>query len=127
LFPTPAALAEAEIEAIGVTGRRADTIRSLSRAVADGVIPLDPGADHAAVRERLLGIAGIGEWTVGYALLRAFKDPDAFPAGDVALLRAAQRLGIAETAKALTRAAEDWRPWRAYMVMHLWRAGSGGG
>jgi len=127
LFPTPAALAEAEIEAIGVTGRRADTIRSLSRAVADGVIPLDPGTDFAVVRDRLLGIAGIGEWTVGYAQLRAFKDPDAFPAGDVALLRAAQRLGIAETAKALAAAAEDWRPRRAYMVMHLWRAGSGGG
>ena len=44
-----------------------------------------------------------------------------------ALLRAAQRLGGAETARELRGAAERWRPWRAYAVMHLWREGAGGG
>jgi AraC family transcriptional regulator of adaptative response / DNA-3-methyladenine glycosylase II len=74
------------------------------------------------LRRDLLAIPGIGEWTVGYAWLRALKDPDAFPAGDIALLRAAQRLGLAETGRELRRAAERWRPWRAYAVMHLWRS-----
>lgn len=127
LFPAPTALADAGIEAIGVTGRRADTIRLLARAVADGSVRLDPGIEPAMLRRELLAIPGIGEWTVGYAWLRALKDPDAFPAGDIALLRAAQRLGLAETGGELGRAAERWRPWRAYAVMHLWRDGSGGG
>lgn len=121
LFPVPAALADAGIEAIGVTGRRANTIRLLARAVADGSLRLDPGIEPAVLRRDLLAIPGIGEWTVGYAWLRALKDPDAFPAGDIALLRAAQRLGLAGTGRELKRAAERWRPWRAYAVMHLWR------
>jgi AraC family transcriptional regulator of adaptative response / DNA-3-methyladenine glycosylase II len=54
--------------------------------------------------------------------MRALKDPDAFPHGDVALVKAAARLGIADTSAALDAAAEAWRPWRAYAAMHLWNS-----
>jgi AraC family transcriptional regulator of adaptative response / DNA-3-methyladenine glycosylase II len=42
-------------------------------------------------------------------------DPDAWPAGDLALVRAA-----GTTSAALAARAEAWRPWRAYAAMHLW-------
>lgn len=122
LFPTADALAAADIAAIGMPGRRAATIRSLAAAVAAGRLRLDPAADWATLRAALLDLPGIGEWTVGYVQLRAMKDPDAFPRGDIALLRAAQRLGIAPTQAALQRAAEAWQPWRSYAVLHLWRS-----
>ena len=49
--------------------------------------------------------------------MRALSDPDAFPAGDLALLRAA---GM-KTPTELERHAERWRPWRAYAAMHIWQ------
>ena len=125
LFPAADALADAAIEAIGMPRRRAQTIRTLAAAVARGDIRFEAATDWAMLREALLRIPGIGAWTVGYLQLRALKDPDAFPKGDIALLRAAQRLAIADTPAQLHRAAEAWRPWRAYAVLHLWRSLAG--
>ncbi|MHA1572350.1 MAG: DNA-3-methyladenine glycosylase family protein, partial [Alphaproteobacteria bacterium] len=96
LFPDCHALAKADIQGIGIPGRRAQTLKAFAQAVATGELNLDPGVDSFELSRQLLAIKGIGKWTVGYVQLRALKDPDAFPSGDIALLRAAQRLGIAQ-------------------------------
>ncbi len=49
--------------------------------------------------------------------MRALSDPDAMPAADLVLMRAA---GVAKAAELEAR-AEAWRPWRAYAVMYLWK------
>ena len=120
LFPTPSALAEAPLEATGITRRQAGTIRSVARAVAGGELTLDPGADRIKTRERLLAIPGIGDWTASYIGMRALRDPDAFPAGDLGLRHAARQLGLPDTTIALREHSLRWRPWRAYAAMHLW-------
>jgi AraC family transcriptional regulator of adaptative response / DNA-3-methyladenine glycosylase II len=58
--------------------------------------------------------------------MRGVGDPDAFPAEDLILRRIAGS-GKALTAAALRKRAEAWRPWRAYAVMHLWRAAPAAG
>ena len=74
---------------------------------------------------RLCAIRGIGEWTAHYIALRAAREPDAFPASDVGLLRsAADRKGVRPSAAELAARAERWRPWRAYAAQHLWAADS---
>ena len=68
-------------------------------------------------------IRGIGDWTAHYIALRAAREPDAFPASDLGLLRgAADRKGVRPTPVALLARAERWRPWRAYAAQHLWMA-----
>jgi AraC family transcriptional regulator of adaptative response / DNA-3-methyladenine glycosylase II len=63
-------------------------------------------------------VRGVGEWTVQYLAMRAWHDPDAFPARDLALRRT---MGVAREADAIARAA-SWRPYRAYATLHLWSA-----
>jgi 3-methyladenine DNA glycosylase/8-oxoguanine DNA glycosylase len=53
------------------------------------------------------------------------RDSDAFPAGDLGVLRAGRALGLGDDARAIERRAESWRPWRAYAVMRLWQSASG--
>jgi len=48
--------------------------------------------------------------------MRAMGEPDAFPTGDLGLLRA---LGL-RSAREMDRRAEAWRPWRSYASMYLW-------
>jgi AraC family transcriptional regulator, regulatory protein of adaptative response / DNA-3-methyladenine glycosylase II len=107
-----------DLTALGMIKSRAECIRSLARAVAERTICLDPGADGEAATKRLLEIPGIGDWTANYIALRALRWPDAFPAGDLALLRQA---GIRSPA-ALRAAADAWRPWRGYAAMYLWNS-----
>ncbi|HVN39493.1 MAG TPA: AlkA N-terminal domain-containing protein [Myxococcota bacterium] len=115
-FPSPETLSHADVARIGVPGVRAGAIRALARRVTEAGLQLEPGADPQAVREALLSLPGIGDWTAAYIAMRALGEPDAFPAGDLGLCRA---LGVG--APELARRAETWRPWRAYAAMLLWQ------
>jgi AraC family transcriptional regulator of adaptative response / DNA-3-methyladenine glycosylase II len=63
-------------------------------------------------------LSGLGQ----YVALRALGEPDAFPAADLVLRKAAAGDGPPLTARALAARAEAWRPWRGYAVFHLWGA-----
>ena len=69
----------------------------------------------------LKALPGVGEWTAQYIAMRALREPDAFPAADVGLMRALTPPGGSRpsAAEVLAR-AEAWRPWRAYACFHLW-------
>jgi AraC family transcriptional regulator of adaptative response / DNA-3-methyladenine glycosylase II len=120
-FPSPEAVAAAG-EPAGMPRSRARTVVALAAALAAGDVRLDPGADRGAARAALLALPGIGPWTADYVALRALRDPDAFPAADLGLLRAAQALGLPTDPRALARHSDRWRPWRAYAAHHLWSA-----
>lgn len=124
LFPTPEALAEADLASVGLTRARAATIRTVARALLEGAV------DFAAERtledfvERWTALPGIGPWTAHYIALRALSHPDAFPAEDLVLQKTLPVDGVRLTARALLAQAEAWRPWRAYAVIHLWNEAS---
>jgi AraC family transcriptional regulator of adaptative response / DNA-3-methyladenine glycosylase II len=122
LFPTADALAGASDADLPMPAARRRAVRALTTALADGTLVLDPGADRAAVAAGLLALSGIGPWTASYVAMRALGDPDAFPAADLGVLRSLERLGLPATPLAAAERAEQWRPWRAYAVQHLWSA-----
>lgn len=119
VFPdagTIAAASPAEIASAGTNLRRAATIRTIAQRLVDGVLRLDPQAPVDETIAVLRAIPGIGDWTAQYIAMRALCWRDAFPAGDLAVLRA---LDVSTAAQARER-AQAWRPWRAYAVMNLW-------
>ncbi len=116
IFPTPAILADANLSSVGLTRKRAETIRALARAVCSGEPCFEGIRDTGAFWARLVEIPGIGSWTAQYVAMRALGEPDAFPTGDLALLRAS---GL-RTARDLEKRAEAWRPWRSYATIYLW-------
>lgn len=112
-----AATDESELAALGMSGARALCIRALAQAVASGQIDLQPGLDPEQLIPVLCELPGIGDWTAQYIAMRALRWPDAFPAGDLGLLKA---LGATSPRRLLDLAA-SWRPWRAYAAMYLWQ------
>ncbi len=128
LFPEPGRLARARFNDMGITRSRAATLRRLARSVLDGSLSFDTSPDPAAFRESLLAIPGIGEWTAQYVAMRALKNPDAFPAADLGLLRAFDRPARARLRPAqLEEMSQAWRPWRAYAALLLWGPAPGSG
>ena len=128
LFPRPDRLRRARLESLGIIRSRAQTIRDLARAVDRGDIRFDTSQSSADLFAALHAIRGIGEWTTQYIAMRGLKDPDAFPAADLGLLRAfdeesGRRLRPAE----LANRAEAWRPWRSYAALLIWGADPGSG
>jgi AraC family transcriptional regulator, regulatory protein of adaptative response / DNA-3-methyladenine glycosylase II len=111
-----AAASLSELAALGLTKKRAETIRALACAIADGPIRLEPGVDIEETMQGLQALPGIGAWTAHYIAMRALGYPDAFPHADLGLMKA---LGLRKPGDMLA-AAEPWRPWRAYAAHHLW-------
>lgn len=120
LFPSPAAIAEANLDGIGMPGKRVQTLQHFAAQVASGALRLDLHDGSAGLIERLCALPGIGPWTAEYIALRAFGEADAFPASDLGLLKAPVWGEAGIDAKRLTAHAEAWRPWRAYAAAHLW-------
>lgn len=120
LFPTAQAIADDQLENIGMPAKRAQALRRLAAAVAEGALHLhvEDGADTLV--RRLCELPGIGPWTAEYIALRGFGVADAFPAADLGLLKAPLWGPDGISAKALADRAEAWRPWRAYAAIHIW-------
>jgi AraC family transcriptional regulator of adaptative response / DNA-3-methyladenine glycosylase II len=120
MFPDAATLAKVDPEELPMPRARGRTLVALATALADGTVRLDAGADRDDVATRLSAIKGIGPWTVSYVRMRALGDPDAFLPGDLALRRAIERSGRPSDERAATEAAQAWRPYRSYAMLHLW-------
>jgi AraC family transcriptional regulator of adaptative response / DNA-3-methyladenine glycosylase II len=118
VFPTPAAIADADLDRIGMPGSRRATLRALARRLADGTIALGPGADADEVERRLLEIRGIGPWTAAYVRMRGLGDRDVALTTDLGVRRALDRLGAGSIDPAAL--ARRWSPWGSYAVQHLW-------
>jgi AraC family transcriptional regulator of adaptative response / DNA-3-methyladenine glycosylase II len=121
IFPSAeriAGLPYGRIARLGMPGARARSVLALARAVAGGGLELAPNADIDTTLEKLRALPGVGEWTAQYIAMRALAWPDAFPHTDLGVMKA---LGE-RNARRVLAAAEAWRPWRAYAVMHLWNS-----
>lgn len=131
LFPRPEVLARATGDALGSLGivrQRQAAIVALARALTQGDLVLAPMPDDAArlqqVRRQLCALPGVGEWTAEYIAMRVLRDPDAFPAGDVALHRALGLQGQRKAAQAAAEIARAWSPWRSHAVIRSWHQGN---
>ena len=119
LFPEPGALTGIDLGILGMPRSRAATLASVATnpALFAGSCDLD---DAVA---KLCALPGIGPWTAHYIAMRQWREPDAFPAADVGLMRSVANIkGTRPTTRDLLAMAEQWRPWRAYAAQHLWAA-----
>ncbi len=131
-FPQAQVLAEAaiaDIAQIGMPASRAETIRNIAQFAHAGGLDLAPGIGLQQAVEQLRTVRGIGEWTAQYVALRALRFPDAFPAGDLGLQKAAapaDHAGGRLTEKQLLARVAGWSPWRGYGALLLWNSLSRG-
>jgi AraC family transcriptional regulator of adaptative response / DNA-3-methyladenine glycosylase II len=125
LFPSPTCIADADVAALCMPGARALAVTSLARTIAADPSLFSRGAGLDEAIAKLRSLPGIGEWTAQYIAMRELREPDAFPAADINLMRAmADADGMRPSPSELLARAEAWRPWRAYAALHLWAAGA---
>jgi AraC family transcriptional regulator of adaptative response / DNA-3-methyladenine glycosylase II len=125
VFPTPGQLAEGDLAVIGMPNARRMALSSLAAAVVADPLIFGPRRSLDEAVAQLRALPGIGEWTAQYIAMRELREPDAFPAADIGLMRAMSDAGgVRPSPAALLAHAEQWRPWRAYAALHLWASES---
>lgn len=119
------AFSDDDLRALGLSRQKVGYCRALAEDLLCGRVDLQRIAerdDEAAIAE-LMTLKGIGRWTAEIYLLFALGRPDVFPADDLALMAAAQRMKRLEarpTGKELREIAAAWRPWRGAAAHFLW-------
>lgn len=115
------------VQATGLGPAKTRYVCDLAGHVADGRLDLAGFAtlDDAAVITALTAVRGIGTWTAEVFLIFQLQRRDVFPAADLALLTAIQRLygtSSRPTPAEGRKFAERWRPYRSIASWYLWRS-----
>ncbi|RUT09660.1 3-methyladenine DNA glycosylase [Dulcicalothrix desertica PCC 7102] len=114
-----------QLQSAGLSRQKIVYTRALAAAIASNSLDLDKLelGDEAILRAELTKIKGIGNWTVDIYLMMSLQRPDAFPASDLGVILAYQKLKdlpTRPTPQQLEVIAEKWRPWRAIATRILW-------
>jgi DNA-3-methyladenine glycosylase II len=126
-FPDAAALARARISTLRrmqFSGRKAEYIVGIARAIAQGTVDLGAVAacDNDEAIARLTTLRGVGRWSAEWFLARGLGRGDVCPAGDLAVRKAFARYynrGRPLSDAAIRRRARRWGAYQNLAVHYL--------
>ena len=109
---------------LGVSTQKVNYLKGLSERTLVGELPnfseLMEMPD-VTIREKLLKIKGVGNWTVDMLLMFNLGRPDIFPSLDLAIQKGHSILtGQRHTPRELAEKVAAWSPWRSYGAWYLW-------
>jgi DNA-3-methyladenine glycosylase II len=128
-LPTPSELLDTDIEAlrgIGLSRAKAAYLHDLAARLEDGRLDLERlrVLDDDTARDELTQVKGVGRFTAEGVLMLALRRPDVWPAADLALRRAVERvweLAVPASVAEVDAIGERFRPWRTLAAVYLYR------
>ncbi len=113
---------EEEFRSMGVSRQKANYIKGLSQVIINNEIHLESLSQKTAVevREELIKIKGIGNWTIDVYLMFSLQAADVFPIGDVAVVNTMRELFNIHSKEEMLLLAEKWSPYRSHATFLLW-------
>ena len=120
------ALEQGALRAAGLSGRKVEYAEGLARAIVDGSFNVSGlgDMDNAAAISSITRLRGFGEWSAEIYIMFSLQREDVFPAGDLALRIALQKLkGIEHrlSEKESRDIVATWSPYRSAGSLFLWR------
>ena len=129
-LPTPAellAIDEEALRGVGLSGAKTRYLYDLAARLVDGRLSLERLRllDDDAARDELIQVKGVGRFTADGVLLLALRRRDIWPAADLALRRAVERVWELDGQVSIAEAdavGERFRPWRTLAAVYLYTA-----
>jgi DNA-3-methyladenine glycosylase II len=119
---TMVVLPDEEYRALGVSRQKTNYIKTLAQAVLNKEIDIESLATKSAqqVREELIKLKGIGNWTIDIYLMFCLQEPDLIPLGDIAVINTIKELLNIHDKQQMEIHTEQWSPYRSYATFLLW-------
>jgi 3-methyladenine DNA glycosylase/8-oxoguanine DNA glycosylase len=129
-LPTPTEMLEADDEilrGIGLSRAKVVYLHDLAARLVDGRLDLErlEALDDDDARSELTQVKGVGRFTADGALMLALRRPDVWPAADLALRRAGERVWEWDSPASVAEVdalGERFRPWRTLAAAYLYRS-----
>ncbi|MBL7879551.1 MAG: DNA-3-methyladenine glycosylase 2 family protein [Chryseobacterium gambrini] len=118
-------LTDAEMRECYVSRQKNTYIKGLANSMLEGKINLEKfqKMSDEKIRETLISLKGIGNWTIDIYLMLALQRTDIFPIGDLAAVNALKkikRLPPKIAREEIITISQDWKPLRSVATMILW-------
>jgi DNA-3-methyladenine glycosylase II len=131
-LPTPAELLATDadmLRRIGLSRAKTTYLRDLAEHLTDGRLDFERlrKLDDDAARLELMQVKGVGRFTADGVLMLALRRPDIWPAADLALRRAVERVWELDAPARLAdidAIGDRFRPWRTLAAIYLYRSGT---
>lgn len=128
-LPTPAEMLATDAQTmrrIGLSQAKAVYLHDLAARLLDGRLDLERlnTLDDDAARDELTQVKGVGRFTADGVLMLALRRTDVWPAADLAIRRAAERVWRLDSPASVEQVdalGERFRPWRTLAAAYLYR------
>ena len=131
-LPAPAELLATDAEtlrSIGLSRAKTGYLRDLAERQSDGRLDLERlrNLDDDAARAELMQVKGVGRFSADGVLMLTLRRPEIWPAADLALRRAVERVWELDAPASLAdidAIGDRFRPWRTLAALYVYRSGS---
>ncbi|MBA4167925.1 MAG: DNA-3-methyladenine glycosylase 2 family protein [Chitinophagaceae bacterium] len=118
-------LTDEELKACYFSRQKIVYVRNLAEQIINGTLSLHEleSMNDQQVRQRLISLKGIGNWTVDIYLIFILHHADIFPLGDLAAvsaLKKIKKLPASFNSAATPAISDHWKPYRTIATMLLW-------
>jgi DNA-3-methyladenine glycosylase II len=115
-------ISDEDFRNLGVSRQKTAYIKALATALINKDLDLEslPTKTAQQVREELIKIKGIGNWTIDIYLMFCLQAPDLLPLGDIAVINTIKELLDIHEKEAMEIHAQKWVPYRSMATFLLW-------
>ena len=115
-------LSDEAFRSLGVSRQKTSYIKGLATAVLTKEIDIEsfPEKPAVQVREELIRLKGIGNWTIDVYLMFCLQSPDIIPLGDIAVVNTMKELLDIHDRQQMETYAQNWMPYRSFATFLLW-------
>ncbi|MBB1192905.1 DNA-3-methyladenine glycosylase 2 family protein [Flavobacterium sp. SOK18b] len=115
-------VSDVDFRNLGVSRQKTSYIKALAKALLNKELDLEslPTKTAQEVREELIKIKGIGNWTIDIYLMFCLQAPDVLPLGDIAVVNTLKELLDIHDKELMYAHAQQWSPYRSYATYLLW-------
>lgn len=115
-------VSDEEYRNIGVSRQKTAYIKALSHSIIQKKIDIESLATKSShqVREELIKIKGIGNWTIDVYLMFSLQAPDLIPLGDIAVINTIKELFDIHDKQEMENYVAKWSPYRSAATFLLW-------
>jgi DNA-3-methyladenine glycosylase II len=116
------AISDEDYRSVGVSRQKTTYIKALSHSIVNNEIDIEGLANKSSqqVRDELIKIKGIGNWTIDVYLMFSLQAPDIIPLGDIAVINTIKELLDIHDKQEMENYAAKWSPFRSVATFLLW-------
>jgi DNA-3-methyladenine glycosylase II len=110
------------IRACGITRQKTVYIKALAEAIVNGDVDFESYKTMHPddVRQELIKVKGIGNWTIDVYLMFSLRSPDIIPLGDIGIIASIKDLWGLTAMPQILELSKTWSPYRTAAAFLLW-------